>query len=180
MVGRPLACHSAQSNAALVPFVADWVTSRGYDGVYFDEYFKAWTQTFPFPVDTDGDGKPETLAETQTQYDKYRPAFSAALRTALGPGALMIANSDPGQVDPSLNGLTIEACNDAAECVASFVAQAAVAYLPLLSVMWLKGSNTAECANAREMRAKLPYVLEGTDFYDGTHVVCKKRAEVAA
>ena len=135
-------------------------------------YFKAWTRTFPFPVDTDGDGKADTPAETRAQYDKYRPAFSAALRKALGPNAIMVANSDVGQVDPSLNGLTIEACDDAAECVAAFAAQAAVAHPPLLSVMWLKGADPAECAIAKEMRAKLPYLLEGTDFYDGTHVVC--------
>jgi hypothetical protein len=26
------------------------------------------------------------------------------------------------------------------------------------------------------MRAKLPYLMEGTDFYDGTHVVCNDTA----
>ena len=129
-------------------------------------------QHFPFLVDTDGDGQPDTLAQTMAQYDKYRPLFSAALRKALGPHAIMIANSGLGQVDPSLNGLTIEACNDAAQCVASFKAQAAVAHKPLLSVMWLKGSDPAECANAAALRKQLPFLLEGTDFYDGTHVVC--------
>ena len=68
--------------------------------------------------------------------------------------------------------LTIEACTNATECIAGFAAQAAVAHKPLLAVMWLKGSDPAECANAKEMRAKLPFLLEGTDFYDGTHVVC--------
>ena len=29
-------------------------------------------------------------------------------------------------------------------------------------MMWLKGSDPAECANAKAMRAKLPYLLEGT------------------
>ena len=33
----PLAVHSAQSNAALVPFLAAWLKDHGYDGVYFDE-----------------------------------------------------------------------------------------------------------------------------------------------
>ena len=70
-------------------------------------------------------------------------------------------------------GLTIEACDNSTECLASFEAQAAVSHKPLLSVMWLKGSDPAECANAKLMRAALPYLLEGTDFYDGTHVVCK-------
>jgi hypothetical protein len=213
-----LTAFSPQSNAAVVPFLAGWLREKGYDGVYFDEYFKSWTHEFPFPVDTDGDGKPDTLAESQAQYDKYRPAFSAALRKALGPAAraarggytplafsyvkwfcmallygragrlicknggfwpgqaIMIANTEPGQIDPSLNGFTIEACNNATECIASFRAQAAVAHKPLLSVMWLKGSDPAECANAREMREKLPFLLEGTDFYDGTHVVCNDTA----
>ena len=112
----PLGCHSAASNAALVPFLADWVTSRGYDGLYFDEYFKAWYHTFPYPVDTDGDGKPDTLEDTKEQYNTFRPAFTAALRRRLGPDALMIANSDVGQVDPSLNGQCITHCNIASRC----------------------------------------------------------------
>ena len=91
----PLACHSPQSNAAVVPFLAGWLTSHGYDGVYFDEYFKSWKIDFPFPVDTNGDGKPDTLEETKRQYNTYRPPFSAALRKALGPDAIMIANSGP-------------------------------------------------------------------------------------
>jgi hypothetical protein len=168
----PLACYSAASNAALVPFLADWLVGHGYDGVYFDQYFKGWSTKFPYPVDTDGDGTADTLAETQKQYNLYRPQFSAALRKALGPDAIMIANSGLGQVDASLNGLTIEACDNAANCMKSFSAQAAVAHKPSLSVMWLKGSDPAECANAKELRMKLPYLLEGTDFYDGTHVVC--------
>jgi Ca2+-binding EF-hand superfamily protein len=53
----PLGCYSAASNAALVPFLHGWLTSHAYDGVYFDEYFAEWKLVFPFPVDTDGDGK---------------------------------------------------------------------------------------------------------------------------
>ena len=53
-----------------------------------------------------------------------------------------------------------------------------MAHKPLVSVMWLKGSDPAECANAKAMRAKLPYLLEGTDFYDGTHVVCNGTTSV--
>ena len=69
-------------------------------------------------------------------------------------------------------GLTIEACDDAAACVKAFEAQAAVAHTPLLSVVWLKGWDPNECALVKSMQATLPYLLQGTDFYDGTHVVC--------
>jgi hypothetical protein len=34
----PLFCHSARSNAALVPFLAQWVRENGFDGLYLDEY----------------------------------------------------------------------------------------------------------------------------------------------
>ena len=45
----PLGCHSAASNAALVPFLAAWLVSHGYDGIYFDEYFAKWTPVSLLP-----------------------------------------------------------------------------------------------------------------------------------
>ena len=100
----PLGCHSNRSNTVLVPFLADWVKSRTYDGIYFDQYFKLWSHSFAFHVDTDGDGQPDSASQSRAQYDTYRPLFASQLRAALGPGAVMIANSGLGQVDPSLNG----------------------------------------------------------------------------
>ena len=41
-----------------------------------------------------------------------------------------------------------------------------------MSVVWLKGDDPKECAKAKTLRQRLPFLLEGTDFYDGTHVVC--------
>jgi hypothetical protein len=105
---------------------------------------------------------------------RYRPLFTAGLRAALGPDAIMVANT-LGVVDPSLNGLTIEACDSSEteeQCVERFGAQAAVAAAPNVSVIWLKGSDPQECAIAARLRARFPFMLEGTDFYDGTHVVC--------
>eukprot|EP00037_Helgoeca_nana_P017593 m.166683 g.166683 ORF g.166683 m.166683 type:complete len:155 (-) comp24057_c0_seq4:120-584(-) len=125
--------------------------------------------------DGDGDGTPDTAAEMAAQYTLYQKELSAKLRTQLGSDAIMIANTGVGQKDPALNGITIEMCADADECLSSFKEQAAVAHTPLLSVMWLKGEGGAipnECAIAAKMRAELPYLLEGTDFYDGTHVTC--------
>jgi hypothetical protein len=52
----------------------------------------------------------------------------------------MPANTN-SMVDPALNGLTIEACDDEAQCLAWFEAQAAVAHQPPRSVLWLKGND---------------------------------------
>eukprot|EP00935_MAST-01C_sp_MAST-1C-sp1_P000831 g831.t1 len=177
----PLFVHSRPAVDALVPFLSDWVKSRGYDGVYFDEYFSEFVndelRAFlnSTRLDADGDGKPDTLPQILAQYRKYQPVFSASLREALGADALIIANTR-GVVDPALNGLTIEACDNPSDCVRHFEAQSAVAHRPLVSVMWLKGNNPSECAIASQMRKQLPYLLEGTDFYDGTHVVCNSTA----
>ena len=120
------------------------------------------------------DGQPDSQAAMKAQYDKWRPAFSAGLRAALGPDALMIANSGSGIADPALNGLTIEdqECSGEGQSAAWFEAQAAVAHAPPIGVLWLKSGSTAECASAAKLRERFPWLLEGTDFYDGGRVVC--------
>ena len=97
--------------------------------------------------------------------------FTAGLRAALGPGAILLANTAGGVADPSLNGLTIED-EDEGNVMAWFEAQAAVAHTPLVGVLWLKSGTPAECASAAQLRRMFPWLLEGTDFYDGGHVVC--------
>ena len=174
----PMHVHTAASNAALVPFLAGWVRDHGFDGIYLDEYF----QTFRYDLylagypagtlfDATGDGRADTAAAMESSYLKFRPLFTKGLRAALGPDAIMVANTITA-VDPSLNGLTIEACDEESVCAAKFAAQAKVAHAPMVSVMWLKGSSPNECSNAASLRARFPFLLEGTDFYDGTHVVC--------
>jgi hypothetical protein len=176
----PVHAHSAASIASLAPFVASWATRRDFDGVYIDELFAQSPgehYLFKYPpgteFDADGDGKPDSLAAIKAQNDRYRPAFTARLRAALGPGAILIANTAGGIADPALNGLTIEDQEGSQEkLVGWFEAQAAVAHAPPLGVLWLKSGSATECASAAKLRARLPWLLEGTDFYDGGHVVC--------
>ena len=47
-----------------------------------------------------------------------------------------------------------------------------MAHAPPLGVVWLKSGTPAECTSAAQLRKKFPWLLEGTDFYDGSHVVC--------
>ena len=73
----PLFVHSQASVDALVPFLAGWLKQRGYDGVYFDEYFPTFELSkyvghLPpgTQFDADGDGKAETAAEMAAQHAK--------------------------------------------------------------------------------------------------------------
>jgi hypothetical protein len=73
----PLHVHSEVSNAALVPLLAGWVQSRGFDGIYLDEYFDTFrTQSYlgGYPngtqFDATGDGKPDQAAVIEAQYLK--------------------------------------------------------------------------------------------------------------
>lgn len=151
----------------------------GFDGMYIDEFFaafpgKAYLGGYPqgTTFDADGDGLADSVAQIEAMYSRNAPRFSSALRDALGADALLIANTGGALVDSALNGITIEACDEEAQCARWFAAQAAVAHAPPLSVMWLKGSSKEECATAARLRGRFPFLLEGTDFYDGTHVVC--------
>jgi len=144
-----------------------------------DEFFaafpgKAYLGKYPDGTrfDADGDGRADSVAQIEAMYAQNAPRFSSALRDALGARALLIANTGGALVDAALNGITIEACDDEAQCAEWFAAQAAVAHAPPLSVVWLKGSSAEECATAALLRERFPFLLEGTDFYDGTHVVC--------
>ena len=188
----PLHVHSKTSTAALVPFLARWVEENGFDGLYIDEFFQEFpgkTYLGKYPegtlFDADGDGRADSVAEIEAMYVRNAPRFSFALRnalgnTSLGEHALLIANTGGALVDAALNGITIEACDDEAQCAEWFAAQAAVAHAPPLSVMWLKGSSPEECATAARLRKRFPFLLEGTDFYDGTHVVCNNATSVDA
>lgn len=54
-------------------------------------------------------GQNTTTAALQAQYAAWRPVYTAKLRVALGPEALLVANAPaPAVADPSLNGITIE------------------------------------------------------------------------
>ena len=115
------------------------------------------------------------------QFQQFQPKLVSGLRSALGQHAIIIANTVVGQHSSALNGLTIEmeACTGSNydRCVATLIAQHNVSVQPAFAILWLTGesaSNPAatQCARVAQMQAQLPWVLVGTDFYDGSHVVC--------
>jgi hypothetical protein len=165
-------------------FLSKWVTTVGFDGIYLDGYGR---QTFDTDTgyDYDGDGVAETSQQVTNLYNGWAPAFVAMMRHSLGTDALILANSGEANTDSSLSGLTIEleGCTAAhgggKSCGAALNGQhvaATAVERESLSVLWLTHSNSMspveQCAFARKMQALYPWVQQGTDFFDGSHVVC--------
>ena len=86
--------------------------------------------------------------------------------------------------DSSLSGITIEmeSCVGAAgipHCANALggqqVASLAAGVTPL-SVLWLTHSEsmnaTEQCKNVAALQQQYPWTQAGTDFFDGSHVVC--------
>ena len=75
----------------------------------------------------------------------------------------------------------MERCLNATACELQLAAQEAATARGLpagraLSVLWLTGAAAVapavQCATVAEIRTRRPWVVAGTDFYDGSHVVC--------
>ena len=79
-----------------------------------------------------------------------------------------------------LNGITVEAesCRDSKVCYSALRAQRDVSFDPSKSesVLWLTHSELVppekQCALVADIQQQMPWVLAGTDFFDGSHVVC--------
>ena len=85
----PLGCHSAQSNAAMVPFLADWIAGHGYDGVYFDEY-----------VNTSGHANPcNPCTRTHTRHTRPNSVRHADVRSVVLTCALCCWRCDAAVPD---------------------------------------------------------------------------------
>ena len=135
--------------------------------------------------DADGDGQADTAAEIAGMYFAWAPAFVAMMRKALGDEAIILANSAGSLSDPSLSGVTIEmeGCvgsrGGAAKCSNALngqhVATTAANRTPL-SVLWLTHSEAMsaaeQCKQVAALQLQYPWVQAGTDFFDGSHVVC--------
>ena len=70
--------------------------SRGCRYRYFETFrTQAYLGGYPdgTKFDATGDGRPDEAAAIEAQYLKYRPLFTAGLRAALGPDAIMVANT---------------------------------------------------------------------------------------
>ena len=177
---------------AVAAYLAGVVKDAGFDGIYLDgrvngHIYSHILAMFPkdAAIDADGDGKADTVDEIQAQYDAWAQYATFALRRELGDDAdayVIISNSAGPLSDPMLNGISVEAesCKDHAQCLTALKAQEAVAYAGNpLSVLWLTHSEAIpadeQCELVAEVQAALPWVQAGTDFFDGSHVVCPDR-----
>ena len=192
---------TAQSAPLLASFLGDWIVDHGFDGLYLDGYVEPNKVDFDTCAlkaegcqsfmkhgrmyDIDGDGKPETSAEVYGSYFAWGPAFVAALRRRLGTSRVMLANAAGSLSDSSLSGVTIEMeacvngrggrrkCADALS--AQRLASEAVGVTPV-SVLWLTHSETMpakqQCETVAALQQEYPWVQAGTDFFDGSHIIC--------
>eukprot|EP00040_Diaphanoeca_grandis_P013656 m.69024 g.69024 ORF g.69024 m.69024 type:complete len:375 (+) comp24034_c0_seq1:111-1235(+) len=175
-----------KSATILSKFLSGWVQQIGFDGIYLDGYIQPSKREFhDSGYDYDGDGVAETAEEQAALYFAWAPAFVAMMRQALGEKAIILANSAGAVSDTSLSGLTIEleACvpTDGGEksCGAALggqhVATSSV-NRESVSVLWLTHSESMgpaeQCAFAAKLQTEFPWVQQGTDFFDGSHIVC--------
>lgn len=192
---------NAEGAQILAQFLGEWIVAHGFDGIYLDGYVEPdrvdfhechlkeeGCQSFIKPghvYDIDGDGRPETPSEIYGSYFAWGPAFLAMMRRRLGRDAIILANSAGSLSDASLSGVTIEMeactakhggarkCSDALH--GQHTATAAAGGTPV-SVLWLTHSNSMpaaqQCKLMESLQAQYPYVQAGTDFFDGSHVVC--------
>jgi len=174
-----------ESADSLTKMLASVVANAGFDGIYLDGYLNPATyevkeKDFPAGsiLDFNGDSIPDTVEQVQEQYKKYGPYFVDQLRQAIGPNAYLLSNSPGANPDPNLNGLTIEmeACLDLKECTDALMESKRVGFQPPLSVLWLTHSESMpgkqQCERAALIQSQMPWVQVGTDFFDGSHVVC--------
>ena len=96
--GQAYYIPSAASVKTLAPMLASVVAEAGFDGVYVDNYIHpdAFNPPHDPPgllFDYDGDGLPDSREEVIAQYRQFAPAFSAALRSLLPEGSLLLANA---------------------------------------------------------------------------------------
>ena len=120
---------------------------------------------------------PDSAAAVYTSYFAWAPAFVAMIRARLGPAGVILANSAGAISDSSLSGITIEMeeqpTHDALD--AQHAATAAAGLSPV-SVVWLTHSESVpaakQCQIVAELQQQRPWIQAGTDFFDGSHVVC--------
>jgi hypothetical protein len=185
---------TSKTTPLLHSFLSTWVQAIGFDGIYLDGYGRQTFDDLPNTgYDYDGDGVPETAVQVQNLYNGFAPAFVAMMRNTLGRKALILANSGEANTDVSLSGLTIELEGCTAvhggkkTCGASLSGQdLAVTSVgrESLSVLWLTHSNemspNEQCTFAKKMQDMYPFVQEGTDFFDGSHIVCNSTVVVVS
>jgi len=172
-----------ESADALAKMLANIVNTAQFDGIYLDGYVDPENLKKPIMNSTDkydfnGDNQPDTVDDAVEQYKIYAPYFVQKIRDLIGDDKYIIANSAGRNPDPNLNGLTLEmeACVDIQKCIDALEESKLVSKKPNLSVLWLTHSEamTAEdqCNNVATLQNQFPFVQVGTDFFDGSHIVC--------
>jgi hypothetical protein len=174
-----------ESIKAMVQLMVSQLSS--FDGIYLDGTCNAFVfeqaratelASLNITFDCNGDGKADTISELVAQFAAYAPVFVSELRAALGDSYVLIGNSAGSLSDSHLNGITVEmeSCTDLEACTDAIVGQSAVAMEPQVSVLWLTHSEAMppnqQCSRAAKFQSQYPFILAGTDFFDGSHVVC--------
>eukprot|EP01051_Picozoa_sp_SAG22_P011059 SAG22_NODE_1036_length_5904_cov_4.908355_6_plen_441_part_00 len=196
----PLYIPSDASASAIVAWLARKHGEFKLDGLYLDgrSTTYSFSQGWPLAVnktgwqfDIDGNGTPDSYSDMVGQFTAFAPLVTTKLRVALGPSTVIVANAGAGLSDPMLSGITveIEGCvQSKSACENGLMAQQEVALAaqammpsskvapPLLSILWLTHSElmpaAEQCKHARAWQKQMPWLMIGTDFYDGSFVVC--------
>ena len=182
-----------RSAPLLAKFLSSWLKTHEFDGLYMDgfetgSYGIKQATGFQVPgrkYDLDGDGVADTLTQFEDSYFAWNSAFVSAVRQSLGPQAIMLANSAGSNSHPDLSGITIEmeACTGGAagkqKCADALNGQhlATVSSgIAPLSVLWLTHSESMtpaqQCTEVAALQKRYPWTQAGTDFFDGSHIVC--------
>jgi hypothetical protein len=185
-------------------FLSGWIMRHDFDGIYLDGYVEPTIKARNFVrvsrahghnflemdrlYDIDGDGHPEDTAQIAASHFAWAPSFVASLRAQLGPKRTILANSGGPISDSSLSGIAIESeflhrVRSTHSLGEAFVAQHAVTLAggenrEPLSVFWLTHSNAVpkkrQCDVIGALQEKYPWLQAGTDFFDGSYVVCPR------
>jgi len=173
-----------QSANAIVELFSNWLNAVPFDGFYLDGFTRltAYTQNVAplsgITFDSNGDGEPETMDQLVSQWQSWAPYFVHELRLAIGPDKILVANSAGPLSNADLNGLTIEmeACIDQLSCMNALIGQKSVSPDAAVSVLWLTHSEAMppaeQCQRVQQFQWQMGWLLAGTDFFDGSHIVC--------
>jgi len=180
---------------AAVDLISLYVSVLNFDGVYLDGYLNAqirYQVTLDLyskhnisgcGIDVDGDDMPESIQEANVQGIGWGQYMVSKLRRTLGKEKIIIGNAGGVNSDPLLNGITVEMeyCTDESICSSAFLSSqqstlaSGIVSNPI-SVAWLKDPVTfppdKQCAFAKSLHNKYPWVSIGVDIFDGEPVFC--------
>jgi len=176
---------SQDSANIIANFLSDVILDTQMDGIYLDNSVDVQLLEATFvpllekiDFDCDGDGKKNTIKEFLMQYQAWAPSVAFQLREKLGPNAIILGNSAGSLSNPVFNGITLEmeSCLDTKVCTDALLGQYSVHPNGALSILWLTHSEVMppaeQCQLVAQWQAQMPWIFAGTDFFDGSHIVC--------